>query len=275
MAKGFDCAQALTQAVAERFRADGFEFVCRYLVPTGWKKLTRQEAEAVSAAGLQLVSVYETTASRALGGRSAGLIDGAIAAQTARALGQPTGSRIYFAVDFDVAPSQMDTVVDYIRAASEATPDYKTGVYGSAAVIEAMMSAQACSGFWQTYAWSKGRRISGIHIYQYDNGPSGLGKPMHGINVDLDEAQGDVGWWSTRASSQEEPAKAIKDAEDTEDAWDSGEGLEDYMLAKEDANKIIGFLKAAYAAVDVPEARDEFHRLATELRKASGQSGEE
>jgi hypothetical protein len=263
MAKGFDCASALTQAVAERFRADGFEFVCRYLVPTGWKKLTRQEAEAVSAAGLKIVSVYETTASRALGGRSAGQIDGAIAAQTAYAIGQPAGSRIYFAVDFDAAPGHMDTVIEYICAASEATPDYRTGVYGSAAVMEAVMAAQACSGFWQTYAWSKGRRISGIHIYQYDNGPQGLGKPMHGINVDLDEAQGDVGWWSTGAPAVQEPPEAIE------------EELEDYMMAKDDANKIIGFLKAAYAAVDVAEAQDEFHRLATELRKASGQPEKE
>jgi hypothetical protein len=263
MAKGFDCAQALTQAVAERFRADGFEFVCRYVVPSGWKRLTRQEAEAVSAAGLQIVSVYETTASRALGGRRAGLLDGVTAAEAARSLGQPKGSRIYFAVDFDAAPDQLKTVVDYIRAASEVTPDYRTGVYGSAAVVEAVMSAQACSGFWQTYAWSKGRRIGGIHLYQYDNGPSGLGKPMHGINVDLDEAQGDVGWWSTNPPAVPLPAE------------EAGKELEEHMLAKEDANKIIGFLKAAYAAVEIAEAQDEFHRLATELRKASGQPEEE
>jgi N-acetylmuramoyl-L-alanine amidase CwlA len=43
------------------------------------------------------------------------------------------------------------------------------------------------------------------------------------------------------------------------------------MLSVEDANKIIAFLSAAYDATDSSEAKAEFHRLANELRKASGQ----
>ncbi|NOV03564.1 N-acetylmuramoyl-L-alanine amidase [Paenibacillus sp. LMG 31457] len=43
------------------------------------------------------------------------------------------------------------------------------------------------------------------------------------------------------------------------------------MMSVEDANKIIAFLSAAYMATDDPQAREEFHRLANELRKASGQ----
>lgn len=43
------------------------------------------------------------------------------------------------------------------------------------------------------------------------------------------------------------------------------------MLSSEDANKIILFLSAAYYCTDSEEARKEFHRLANELRKASGQ----
>lgn len=42
-------------------------------------------------------------------------------------------------------------------------------------------------------------------------------------------------------------------------------------MSVEDANKIIAFLSAAYMATEDPQARDEFHRLANELRKASGQ----
>jgi N-acetylmuramoyl-L-alanine amidase CwlA len=44
-----------------------------------------------------------------------------------------------------------------------------------------------------------------------------------------------------------------------------------HMLSAEDANKIIAFLSAAYMATNVTAAQDEFHRLANELRKASGQ----
>ncbi|MEW9701530.1 N-acetylmuramoyl-L-alanine amidase [Paenibacillus sp. SI8] len=43
------------------------------------------------------------------------------------------------------------------------------------------------------------------------------------------------------------------------------------MLSVQDANTIIEFLSAAYNATQDDEARAEFHRLANELRKASGQ----
>ncbi|MCL6456428.1 MAG: DUF1906 domain-containing protein [Gorillibacterium sp.] len=258
MAKGFDCATPLTQKLARQFRVDGYEFVCRYLVPSGWKRLTRIEADELSAAGMQIVSVYETTANRALGGRDAGLVDGTIAARVATAVGQPVGSRIYFAVDFDATPKQMPTVINYIKAVSETAANFVTGVYGSAAVIEAVMAAKACSGFWQTYAWSKGRKVVGIQIYQYDNGPSGLGRTVHDVNVDLDIASGDVGWWNTLPPNIQSPVK-------------SNEEMNEYMLSTQDANKIIGFIQAAYGAVNNGEARMEFHRLAEELRKASGQ----
>lgn len=157
MTKGFDCSTPLTAQTAAAFVKDGYSFVARYLVPSGYKALTKSEADRISQAGLQIVSVFETTANRALGGRSAGLADGATAVQVAHQLGQPAGSCIYFAVDFDATSAQMATVVAYIQAASEATPEYTTGVYGSYAVMEAVKKAGACSRFWQTYAWSGGK----------------------------------------------------------------------------------------------------------------------
>ncbi|WP_127580791.1 peptidoglycan recognition protein family protein [Paenibacillus koleovorans] len=42
-------------------------------------------------------------------------------------------------------------------------------------------------------------------------------------------------------------------------------------LSAEDANKVISFLSAAHGATADPEAKEEFHRLANELRKVSGQ----
>jgi flagellum-specific peptidoglycan hydrolase FlgJ len=55
---------------------------------------------------------------------------------------------------------------------------------------------------------------------------------------------------------------------------DTESEVEPYMLVPIDANKIIAFLKAAYEAVDDPGSRQECHRLANELRKASGQPEE-
>ncbi|MFH5184546.1 DUF1906 domain-containing protein [Paenibacillus sp. TAB 01] len=241
MAKGFDCATPLTASTAKAFFQDGYVFVARYLVPNGWKMLSRSEAELISKAGLQIVSVFETTADRALGGRTAGLSDGKTALQTARSIGQPEGSTIYFAVDFDATAAQMSTVIQYIRAASEATPGYSTGVYGSNAVVEAVSKSGACSRFWQTYAWSQGKQSSAANIYQYQNDIT-----LHGIGVDLNRSFGNEGWWNTV----------------------------DYMMSPEDANKLIAFLGAGYMATGFADAREEFHRLANELRKASNQPEE-
>lgn len=256
MSTAFDCATPLTASVASAFKRDGFSAVARYLVPSGWKALTKAEADRISAAGLQIISVFETTASRALGGRGAGLVDGACAVQVANKVGQPKGSTIYFAVDFDARDAEMPAVIEYIRAASEATPDFNTGVYGSAKVIKAVMAAGGCSRYWQTYAWSRGEVVPGIHIHQYDNGPNGIGMPMNGITVDLNKTFGNEGGWNTLTPAP--PAQEV----------------EEYMLAVEDANKVIGFLAAAHGASADPEAQDEFHRLANELRKASGQPEE-
>lgn len=242
MKMGFDCATPLTAELAKRFKTGGYDYVGRYLVPNGWKALTAAEVKAISDAGLKIVSVFETTADRALGGYEAGRQDGATAAQVAAMIGQPDGSCIYYAVDFDPAAAQMKTVVEYIRGASEATPNHTTGVYGSYDVIVAVRNAAACSRFWQTYAWSGGKRADQLDIYQYKNDIT-----VNGIGIDFNSVFTDAGAWSL---AKEE---------------------EVYMMKVEDAEKIIAFLAAGYGATDDEEARAEFHRLADELRKASGQ----
>lgn len=237
--KGLDCATPLQKASAEAFARDGYQFACRYLVPTGWKRLTREEAELISEAGLQVISVFETTADRALGGRAAGLADGATAVRTAHAIGQPEGSAIYFAVDFDATVHQMPVVIDYIRAASEASPGYLAGVYGSYRVIEAVREAGVCTHYWQTYAWSRGRKADGIHLYQYRNDIV-----VNGVRIDLNDSYGDEGGWSM---------------------------VTKYSLQPEDVNEVIErFLSHEF---DQASSADKIRRnyLANELRKASGQ----
>lgn len=241
MMKGFDCATPLTSKIATAFAVDGYDFVGRYLVPSGYKALTESEATAINQAGLSIISVYETTASRALGGRTAGINDGYTAVDVAKQVGQPEGSTIYCAVDFDATLDQMDTVLDYIKGFSEATPRYNTGVYGSYTVIEAAKEAKVCSRFWQTYAWSRGKEADGIHIYQFKNDVT-----SNGIGVDLNEGFEGLGAWN---KFKEDKPK----------------------MSAEDANKIIAFLAAAHEASDNADAQAEFHRLANELRKVSGQ----
>ncbi|NQX60449.1 glycoside hydrolase family 73 protein [Paenibacillus qinlingensis] len=53
--------------------------------------------------------------------------------------------------------------------------------------------------------------------------------------------------------------------------FDQVEEEREYMMSSDDANKIINFLSAAWMSTEDVEAREEFHRLANELRKVSGQ----
>lgn len=238
MNNGFDCATSLTAEKAQEFEHAGFDFVCRYLAPPGMsKRLTRTEADAVSPF-LQIISVYETTASRSLGGREAGLADGAAALQYAAEVGQPPGSTIYFAVDFEAVSGQMETVVEYIRAASEVTPGYNTGVYGAYAVVHAVKAADVCSHFWQTYAWSGGQRADGIQIYQFRNDIL-----VNGIGVDLDQGYGEEGGWRIMPQVNFDQAAA---------------------------QKVIDDLKALYAASADTNVENAAHYAAEALRDAVG-----
>ncbi|MDR6883005.1 DUF1906 domain-containing protein [Bacillus sp. 3255] len=245
--KGFDCSTPLTAKTAAAFAAAGYAFVGRYLVPANYKKaMTKAESRLINQAGIDIISVFETTANRALGGRTAGLNDGYTAVEVAKQVGQPEGSTIYTAVDFDVTAAQMPIVLEYIKGFSEATPRYNTGVYGSYTVINAAMAERVCSRFWQTYAWSRGKKANKIHIYQYKNDIT-----ENGIGVDLNEGYEGLGSWNALRVEEEE-----------------------LMLNKEDANKVIGVLSAVYGLCVDQASKDEVHRLANELRKVSGQPEE-
>lgn len=143
-----DCASkayALAQA--------GVETVIRYYARqtrNPEKRLTREEATALCAAGISLAAVHESMS----GNRSfafdyrSGFDDAAYAREYADvAVGQPAGSAIYFAVDFDATEEQIKAaIIPYFHgvfdamAAVSAHPVYAVGVYGSGAVCAAILS---------------------------------------------------------------------------------------------------------------------------------------
>ncbi|MBW5447434.1 DUF1906 domain-containing protein [Cohnella sp. CFH 77786] len=243
MAEGIDCATPLNAKSAKALADAGYRFAARYLVPSSyaWKRLTRSEAEAITEAGMQIISVYETTANRPAGGSPSGQVDGASALREAKAIGQPEGTAIYFAVDYDAGPSDYDEIEAYLRTAAAQIPGYNAGVYGSYAVVEEMAKRRACAHFWQTYAWSRGKKSDKANVYQYRNDVR-----VAGVAVDLNKSYGNEGWWS------------LKDDEEVP------------QMSKDDAIKIIRFLQAAWNAATTQDDKDEFHRLANEIRKAAG-----
>ncbi|MDG0809745.1 DUF1906 domain-containing protein [Cohnella rhizosphaerae] len=255
MAKGIDKAAPVTAAQAKTLASAGYTFAARYLVPPayGWKRMTADEAKLITAAGMQIVSVFETTASRAASGADAGRNDGAAAYAEALAVGQPKGSAIYFAVDYDAQPKDFDAIEAYLKAAAKQVAGYDTGVYGSYAVVEEMAKRRACSHFWQTYAWSRGKRSDKANIFQYK-----IDTKVSGIPLDLNESYGNEGWWDTNASANPNPNPNPKPDE------------EESAMKPEDAEKIIKFLSAAWFAATTKADKAEFNRLANEVRKAAG-----
>ena len=87
--------------------------------------------------------------------RSLGTSQAEQALACARDVGQPQGSAIYFAVDFDCTPSSFSReITPYFHAisavfAAQGFP-YKIGVYGSGLVCHGLLAAGLCSYTWLT-----------------------------------------------------------------------------------------------------------------------------
>jgi len=190
---GIDCATPLTGATAKSVAAEGAKFAVRYLVPAGyaWKRLTRSEVDVIHGAGLMIASVYQKTTDRVTGGKGAGQVDGREALAEAKLVSQPTGSVIFFAVDYDAQPKDYDAIEAYLRAAQAEIPGYHVGVYGHYGVIEEMAKRGACKYFWQTYAWSGGKKSDKANLYQYKNDTK-----LGGASVDLNDAYTEEIFWS-------------------------------------------------------------------------------
>lgn len=154
----------------EQVKVLGASFVCRYLSTAGNpKNLTREEARALSAHGVDVVVVFETTADRALEGRRAGEYDAHAALTQALGCGMVGARPIFFAVDFDSSSSPSATD-GYFDGCAAVLGHGRCGPYGGFAVCEHQLDR----GFhwaWQTYAWSDGR-WGRAQLQQYQNGAS-------------------------------------------------------------------------------------------------------
>jgi hypothetical protein len=179
-----------------------------------WKRLIKSEVEALTANDMNVVCVYETTANRAGQGEAAGIIDGREAKEEAIILGQPKGTAIYFAVDYDAGPADYDKIAAYLKAAQAELKDYKVGVYAGHKVIEEMALRKACTHFWQTYAWSGGKLSKSSNIYQYKNGQT-----VSGIQVDLNDSFGGEGWWNYNMNNTEDWKEILRNCLSDPEKW--------------------------------------------------------
>ena len=196
MLRGVDTCAPINAEAARVLKAEGFSFVGRYLVPhsgdTRWKALTRAETARICAAGLRILSVWETTADRVKGGAEAGRADGARAAELARSLQLPPEAILYFAVDYDAGPGDYPAICAYLTAARAQTGIWEIGVYGSGRVIEAVRGAAPVKGFWQCKAWRVGPWSDAACVRQIkeQDAPECLALAAQlGFSVDIDDCE--------------------------------------------------------------------------------------
>lgn len=163
-------------------RQAGIEFIARYYSATTLqpeKRLTLSEAQAISAAGMTIVIVYEDGPTQVgYFSTSRGHRDGINAYHAAAEMLQPSGSAIYFAVDYDALPSDIArSISDYFRgvaqgfadAAQGATPIYSVGVYGSGACcawIKEHLEIAKYSWLAESTGWNGSREYSDWNIKQ-------------------------------------------------------------------------------------------------------------
>jgi hypothetical protein len=173
---GFGVDYAWARPTPASLVADGYGFVARYLSydNTG-KNLTASEADALTAAGLDVVVVWEAGADDSLSGFNEGVTEAQAAESQAAACGQPAGRPIYFAIDFDATTAQQAAIEQYFEGVASVIGLDRTGVYAGYGPVSRLFNDGKITWAWQTYAWSSSEWDSRAQLRQIQNdiGPGG------------------------------------------------------------------------------------------------------
>jgi len=206
MRQGLDAStKCATQAKC--LKSAGYEFVCRYYARNTKKAIGLAEARALSAAGLNIVVIWEDVpTSTAYFSHSRGVDDATSAYHAAMLLGQPAESPIYFAVDYDAPPDAIaGAIADYFKGVDDGfkaiamgSSVHPIGVYGSGATCSWLLKRGMATFSWlaQSTKWSGHDTFSEWNIKQ------GPGKPLSkcgGLSIDTDQAQESYGGFAISA----------------------------------------------------------------------------
>jgi hypothetical protein len=177
-----------------------------------FKPVTREYADALRAAGLHIVSVYQygkpgwPTPSDYTRGYDGGVADAQTAMQLHTAAGGPGTAPIFFSVDEDIDFNTWKSIaLEWFRGINSVLGVNRTGIYGhnracAWAIADGVIGRSTTAGHswaWQTKAWSGGEREPAAVLYQsVVVGPSNPGVLLGGTHVDVDEVlAADFGQW--------------------------------------------------------------------------------
>lgn len=202
MIRGFDTNHEVGY-LASMIAETGYAFVGRYL-----KNLTPGEVRALSAAGVGIVSIWERRGDRATFTSNQGQADGVAARTAARALGQPKGSVIVSAIDYDAPEADWLNIQSYFFSFHAALGEYEAGAYGNGLMLGKLLDAGLISVAYKAGAadWAGSTGFVRWHIKQQ---PTVFDVTL-GISIDpCDAIDGFIGAWRLPSSAAPEVPTAL------------------------------------------------------------------
>lgn len=209
-AKAIDCVTPLSLGSAAEFKRSGVAAVGRYLgfknfPDLRWKAISPSEVEILKQVSLHIISIWETNPTYgSYFSYPQGISDAQSAVIEAEYLGQPHGTAIYFAVDYDAQEQDYSNIIAYFKGVSQAIGQYKVGVYGGIGILDALYQSDSRPQFfYQTLAWdSSGEIATYANIYQ-----SMIQTEVFNVWVDIDQVFSHCGWWPPSAPLKNEVKK--------------------------------------------------------------------
>lgn len=219
-AKGLQLIDFADRLVSpEQIRAAGFDGALVYVselrpgATFDFKPVTRDYADGLRDAGLQIVSCYQfgkpgwtSSPSDFTRGYDGGVADAQTALRLHTAAGGPTSAPIFFSVDEDIdAAAWKNLAIKWFRGINSVLGVDRTGIYGGArqlawAITDGVIGHSTSPGYrwaWQTRAWSGGEREPAAVLFQREIvTASDPGFMIDDVHVDVDDVlAADFGQW--------------------------------------------------------------------------------
>lgn len=197
---GCDTATSITNARLKLLQDNGYTFVGRYL-PGSAYALTTSERDIITGGGLYIVSIWESGSptSDSYFSTSKGKSDAQNAINGAKSIGQPTGTPIYFTIDYNAQSAAINGVInDYLTAIdnvfkAQGSP-YKLGLYGSGLVLNSFQHLFPYRMLAGATGWSGSSAYTEYCLKQFL--PRTLSNSSTSIEIDDEYSNGAAGGWN-------------------------------------------------------------------------------
>lgn len=196
---GCDTATTLDASKIQALANLGMTFVGRYLPDSNYP-INAAEKECILSKNFSIVSIWESGSptSASYFSSSRGTSDARQAIAGAKSIGQPNGTPIYFAVDYDASESDINgNIENYITAIfaefNRQNNPYKVGLYGSGAVLEHFGSRISYTMLTCSRGWRGTTAYSRFYIRQYT--PKTIASNSGSFQIDENDGYIYAGAW--------------------------------------------------------------------------------